>query len=95
VLRLPNATPLSPGQLSQQRCPFFLEPEDCDSVPSVYKTNLQFLVTGQEGAPWTGYWANFYGMKLAVSNFLRIWFEIRRRKGSFEAFQVAREALDL
>jgi hypothetical protein len=42
----------------------------------VYKTNLRFLVTGQEGAPWTGYYADFYGVKLAVSNFLGIWFEI-------------------
>jgi hypothetical protein len=53
-----------------------LELEDRDSVPSVYKTNLQFLVMGQEGAPWTGYWADFYGTKLAVLNFLGIWFEI-------------------
>jgi hypothetical protein len=86
VLQLPNATPLSPGQLSQQRCPFYLEPEDRDSVPAVYKTNLRFLVMGQEGAPWTGYWADFYGVKLAVLNFLGIWFEIRRCEGSFEAF---------
>jgi hypothetical protein len=61
----------------------------------VYKMNLQFLVMGQEGALWTGYYANFYGVKLAISNFLRIWFEIRRHEGSFEAFQVAREALNL
>jgi hypothetical protein len=76
VLQLPNATPLSPGQLSQQCCPFYLELEDHDSVPMVYKTNLWLLVTGQEGAPWTGYYADFYRMKLAVSNFLGIWFEI-------------------
>jgi hypothetical protein len=72
-----------------------LEPEDHDSVPAVYKTNLQFLVTGQEGAPWTGYYADFYRVKLAVSNFLGIWFEIRRHEGSFEAFRVACEALNL
>jgi hypothetical protein len=86
VLRLPNATPLSPGQLSQQHCPFYLEPEDRDLVPVVYKTNLRFLVTGQEGAPWIGYYADFYGVKLAISNFLGIWFEIRRCDDSFEAF---------
>jgi hypothetical protein len=95
VLRLPNATPLSPGQLSQQRCPFFLEPENCNSVPAVYKMNLHFLVMGQEGAPWTGYYTNFYGVKLAVLNFLGIWFKIQRHEGSFEAFQVACEALNL
>jgi hypothetical protein len=72
-----------------------LEPEDRNSVPSVYKTNLRFLVMGQEGAPWTGYYADFYGVKLAVSNFLGIWFEIRRREGSFEAFRVVCEALNL
>jgi hypothetical protein len=61
----------------------------------VYKTNLWFLVMGQEGAPWTGYYADFYGVKLAISNFLGIWFEIQRRDDSFKAFQVAQEALNL
>jgi hypothetical protein len=61
----------------------------------VYKTNLRFLVTGQEGTPWTGYYTDFYGVKLAISNFLRMWFEIQRREGSFEVFRVVREALNL
>jgi hypothetical protein len=87
--------PLSPGQLSQQCCPFYLELEDRNSVPAVYKMNLRFLVTGQEGAPWTGYYANFYRVKLAVLNFLRIWFEIRQCESSFKVFQVVCEALNL
>jgi hypothetical protein len=57
--------------------------------------NLQFLVTGQEGALWTGYYTDFYGVKLAISNFLGIWFEIWWRNSSFKVFQVAREALNL
>jgi hypothetical protein len=50
---------------------------------------------GQEGAPWTGYYANFYGVKLAVLNFLGIWFKIWQHEGSFEVFWVVHEALNL
>jgi hypothetical protein len=57
--------------------------------------NLQFLVTGQDNAPWTGYYATFNGAKMAVSNFLGIWFEIRRCEGEFKAFRVACSALQL
>jgi hypothetical protein len=57
--------------------------------------NLQFLVTGQDNAPWIGYYTHFNGAKLAISNFLGIWFEIRRCKGKFEAFRVACSALNL
>jgi hypothetical protein len=95
VKRLPDLKLPSKEQLSQQCCPFILEPEDHDSVPATWTENLQFLVTGQDNAPWTGYYAHFNGVKLAVSNFLRIWFEIQRREGEFEAFRVAQSALNL
>jgi hypothetical protein len=86
VKRLPDAKLPPKEQLSQQCCPFILELEDRDLVPMAYMENLQFLVTGQEGAPWTGYYATFNGMKMAVTNFLGIWFEIRQHEGEFEAF---------
>ena len=95
VKRLPNLKLPSKVQLSQQRCPFILEPEDRDSVPAAWTENLQFLVMGQDNAPWTGYYATFNRVKMAVSNFLGIWFEIRRHNGAFEAFRVAHSALQL
>ena len=76
VKRLPNLKLPPKEQLSQQHCPFILEPEDRDSVPATWTENLQFLVTGQDNAPWTGYYTTFNGAKMAVSNFLGIWFEI-------------------
>jgi hypothetical protein len=89
VKRLPDLKLPSKEQLSQQCCPFILEPEDRDSVPATWTENLQFLVMGQDNAPWTGYYATFNGAKMAVSNFLGIWFEIRQREGTFKAFRVA------
>jgi hypothetical protein len=76
VKRLPDLKLPPKEQLSQDR----------DSVPTTWTENLQFLVTGQDNAPWTGYYATFNGAKMAVSNFLGIWFEIRRHDGAFEAF---------
>jgi hypothetical protein len=77
VKRLPDLKLPPKEQLSQQRCPFILKPEDHDSVPTTWTENLQFLVTGQDNAPWTGYYATFNGAKMVVSNFLRIWFKIQ------------------
>jgi hypothetical protein len=37
----------------------------------------------------------FNGVKMAVLNFLGIWFEIQQHEGAFEAFQVAHSALQL
>ena len=49
----------------------------------------------QEGAPWTGYYADYKGAKLAMSNSFRVWFKIQKRENLWEAFQVARTSLDL
>jgi hypothetical protein len=64
VKRLPNLKLPPKEQLSQQRCPFILEPEDRDSVPTTWMENLQFLVMSQDNAPWTGYYATFNGVKM-------------------------------
>jgi hypothetical protein len=50
---------------------------------------------GQDNAPWTGYYTTFNGVKMAILNFLGIWFEIQRCEGEFKAFRVACSALNL
>jgi hypothetical protein len=57
--------------------------------------NLRHLVAQQENAPWTGYYTDLDGAKLAVSNAYGVWFEIRRRENTWEAFQVVCDKLKL
>jgi hypothetical protein len=56
-------------ELDALRCPFpikALEQRDC--ILETYTVNVRHLQTGQDGAPWTGYYATYKGAKLAVSN---------------------------
>jgi len=55
-------------------------PEQTDSVPAEFTGNTRYLVAGTpEAGPWSGYYANYRGAKIAVSNIYGVWFEIRRR----------------
>ena len=58
------------------RLPFKIHPKDRDYIKREFTQNLQHLVAMQEGAPWTGYYAEYNGAKLAVSNSFGVWFEI-------------------
>jgi len=71
-------------------------PEQTDSVPAEFTGNTRYLVSGTpEAGPWTGYYANYRGVKIAVSNIYGVWFEIRRRGTGFEAHRRARRELGL
>ena len=76
-------------QLSALALPMNAMPEQKDTVPAEYTGNIQFLVATQEGAPWTGYFATWRGVKIAVSNIYGVWFEIHRREEGFEAHRLA------
>jgi hypothetical protein len=78
------------------RLPFKIYPGSVDCYSTKYTVNLRHLVTGQEsGTPWTGYYANFKGAKLAVSNMFGAWFEIERRNDKWQAVRLARTELKL
>jgi hypothetical protein len=65
-------------ELDALRCPFAIESlEQKDCIPERFTQNLMHLQTGQEQAPWTGYYALHKGAKLAVSNCYGVWFEIQ------------------
>jgi hypothetical protein len=59
-------------------CPFPIEfLEQNDFILAWFTQYLKHLVAGQDGAPWTGYYAMHQGAKFAVSNCYGIWFEIQ------------------
>ena len=53
------------------------------------------MVAGQEGVPFTAYYATLNGAKIAITNCYGVWFEFRLRGLLFEAHRVARPALNL
>ena len=67
----------SPEALSQLRLPFQVYPETRDSVPATHTDNVKHLTAGQEGAPFTAYYATLNGAKIAVTNCYGVWFEFQ------------------
>ena len=77
-------------ELAALRCPFeisILKPRDY--IPDEYTRNLEHLISGQDSAPWTGYYATYRGAKLAVSNLFGVWFEIELRGNKWAATRPA------
>jgi len=70
------------------RCPFEITLETTDTVPAEYRGNAYHFTVGQEGIPFTRYYINFRGAKLAVSNYYGVWFEVQKRDTIFEAKRV-------
>ena len=71
----------SPEALSQLRLPFQVYPKIKDSVPATNTDNVKHLIAGQEGAPFTGYYATLNRAKIAVTNCYGIWRSEERRVG--------------
>jgi len=83
-------------QLSNLELPMDAMPEQQDTVPAAYAINTTFLISGTaEQLPWTGYYVQLPGARLAVTNIYGVWFELRRRESGFEAHCLAREGLSL
>jgi len=91
---LPNVPTVE--QLSSLELPMDALPEQRDTVPAEYAVNTTFLVSGTlDGPPWTGYYVQLPGARLAVTNIYSVWFELRRRGSGFEAHRLARQGLSL
>jgi hypothetical protein len=83
-------------ELDVLRCPFAIESlEQRDCIPETYMQNLMHLQTGQEQAPWTGYYALHKGAKLAVSNCYSMWFKIQHCDNIWAAICPTRVDLNL
>src|SRR6266853_2632878 len=85
----------SPKDCAKLRLPIAFYPEDRDYMKKEFPENLHHLVAGQDNTPWTGYYANYEGAKLALSSSFRVWFEIRKCEDGWEAFHIAQEKLNI
>jgi hypothetical protein len=88
-------TELTKSALGALRCPFRLSPETENDIPSKYTGQLAFLKAGEHNTPWTGYYGNHNGHKLAIINYTGAWFEIWQRKDYWEAYRLTRTSLGL
>jgi len=85
---LPNIPTVE--QLSNLELPMDALPEQRDTVPAEYTVNADFLISGTAGGPpWTGYYVQLAGARLAVTNIYGVWFELRRRESGFKAHRLA------
>src|SRR5260221_4006147 len=86
------ATIPTPDDLADLRLPIKAFPEQKDTVPAEYAVNTQFLIND---VPWIGYYGQYNNARVAVSNMYGVWFEIQRRGDGWEAYRLAKPALDL
>jgi hypothetical protein len=78
------------------QCPFEVDNlEQRDYIPSKYTQNLEHFNVDQKITPWTRYFATHRGVKLAVTNLYRVWFEVELRNGKWVTTRPARESLNL
>ena len=79
---LPESNNTSSEALSVLKCPFNTISEPKDSVPTEYTEKVRHLQEGQNGAPYTGYYAQLNNALVSVSNVYGVWFEVRLRKNN-------------
>src|SRR5712672_1153164 len=77
------------------RCPFEITLETTNTVPAEFRGDAYHFTIGQDGIPFTAYFINYKGARLAVSNYYGVWFEVQKRDTIFEAKRVARDELHL
>jgi hypothetical protein len=83
-------------ELGTLRCPFFLTPERTEEIPNTYTAGLVHMTSKMDnGVPWTGYYAQYRGVPLAVANAYGVWFEVHMREGKWEAHRRAQPSLKL
>ncbi|KAH9050770.1 hypothetical protein EDB87DRAFT_1827407 [Lactarius vividus] len=77
--------------------PFPLNPNTEDTIAPHLKANVVFLTAGQNGAPWTGYFAVWHELGYAVQMYQGVWFEIRHNenRSGWYAFHVAQDIFNL
>src|SRR6267378_8378312 len=76
---------------------FVYGPRSEDNVPLSLRQNVWWLLKGEDGAPWTGYFAHLNSAKVAVELYQGVWFELgmNSEQTKLEASRVARPVLNL
>jgi hypothetical protein len=80
--RRPNPNKdMSEEALSQLQLPFTVTPEQVDYIPQEMCGDARNHMAGIGGAPYTGYYVNYNGALLSVTNTYRYWFEVQYQEG--------------
>jgi hypothetical protein len=77
--------------------PFNVTPEQMFSIPDEYTTGLQHYenTNDPDSVPWTGYYGNYQGARLAVTNTFGVWFKIEKAPKRWMAIQVVRAGIPI
>jgi hypothetical protein len=64
------------------KCPFPINLQEKDSIPTEFMSGAQHYVGGQSitdtvQAPWTLYYATLRGAPITITNYSRVWFEVK------------------
>jgi len=89
VINQIRATRPTEDQIAEMKLPFELTLETKHEIPDEYTKGVQYFKSGETQVPWDGYYANYNGANLAVANTFGVWFEIRKRGNSWEAYHLA------
>src|SRR5712671_1511672 len=91
-----NDAPLPPPHILEKiGLPFDVTPEQMSSIPDEYTMGLQHYenTSDPDSVPWTGYYSNYRGVCLAVSNAFGVWFEIEKAPKGWTAIRIVQAGI--
>jgi hypothetical protein len=96
----PGITIPNSNECAALKCPFPINLQERDSIPTEYTNGAYHYVTRQRitdavQAPWTSYYTTLRGAPLAIANFGGVWFEVKRWKNKFIAIRPTRAILEV
>jgi hypothetical protein len=82
------------NELAALRCPFPIDLQDKDSIPTEFTSGAQHYVGGQDitgavQAPMTSYYATLRGAPVVIANYGGVWFEVELRQNKTVAVRPA------
>jgi hypothetical protein len=76
----PNENTLEEA-LSQLQLPFVVTPEQVDYIPQEMCGEARHHMAGIGGVPYMGYYVNYHGALLSVTNTYGYWFKVQYQEG--------------
>jgi hypothetical protein len=81
--------------LAQLRLPFPVIPEQVNYIPREMCGDARHHMAGVGGAPYTGYYINYLGALLLVTNVYGYWFEVQYQNRRHVAIRLVRSGTNL
>jgi hypothetical protein len=86
--------------LAALRCPFPIDLQEKDSIPTEFTSGAQHYVRGQDitrtvQAPMTSYYATLRGAPIVIANYGGVWFEVKLRQNKTVAIRPAQAILQV